>query len=298
MEHTLALLRSLGIAEIVVNLYHLPERIAEHFGDGSKYGVRLHYSRETTILGTAGGIKAAQKFLDGEAFLVINADILVDIDLGKVIAYHRQKRSALTLVMRQSPDPGKYGPIDVNADGRIVRFPRAALPEPCEPTARLMFTGIQVMEPEIFSRIPPEKFYGTTKDVFPKMLEDGLPVFAYRHTGYWRDVGDRENYLQAHREILDGKIQVDARGTLNPNHPAVAPPVLIGKGCEISLQARVGPYVVLGDGCRVQSGASVERSVCWSGAVIGAGATVRDSVLGVGARVGNNAKIAGQLVAR
>lgn len=295
LEHTLALLQANGIEDIVINLHHLPEKIADHFGGGESYGVRLRYSREQSILGTAGGIKAAQKFLDGETFLVVNSDILVDIDLKKVVEFHEQKNALLTLVLRKDPHPEKFAPMETDQEGRIVLFPGASTPKAAGKTTRLMFTGVQVMGPEIFSRIPEQGFCGTTEDVFPKMIEEGLPVYGYPHDGYWQDLGCREDYLQAHRDILDGKMAITSgKNSLNFGDEGITPPVLIGANCRIAPQAKVGPYAVLGDGCRVEDGAVVEHSVCWANAVIGNGATVRDSIIATGVAVGDKQKIIGQ----
>ncbi len=291
LEHTLNFLSFNGIQDIIINVHHLPDKIIKHFGDGTDFGVRLQFSREEEILGTAGGLKKAQSFLEKETFLVMNSDVLADIDLDTVLSFHKEKKSCLTLVVRKDADPEKYGPIELDNDGRITRFMNASIKNPPATTQKVMFTGIQIMEPEIFSRIPINKFYGTAEDVFPTMIEEELPVYGTLHKKYWIDMGTRETYIQAQADAMEAKLALKTSPSRNPQGPLVVPPVHIGKDCEISNDAQVGPYAVLGDRCRLRSGAVVENSILWAGATIGSGATVRNSIIGEGVAVENDAEV-------
>ena len=280
LEHTLNFLSSQGVHDIIVNVHHLPNKIIDYFGDGSEFGVHLKFSHEEEILGTAGGLKKAQSFLEKETFLVLNSDVLANIDLQNVLSFHKEKEACLTLVVRQDTHPEKFKPIELADDGRITRFVDASIKNPPAKTQRVMFTGIQIMEPEIFSRIPPEKFFGTAEDVFPNMVEDELPIYGYTHDKYWIDMGTRETYVQAQADALDGKSTLKPSSSRTPEGPLVIPPVHIGKDCEISNDAQVGPYTVLGNGCRVRSGAVVENSILWESVTIGSDATVQNSIIG------------------
>jgi NDP-sugar pyrophosphorylase family protein len=290
LEHTLNFLSSQGIQDIIVNVHHLPDKIIEYFGDGTGFGVRLQFSQEEAILGTAGGLKKAQSFLENDTFLVMNSDVLADIDLHKVFSFHKEKQSCLTLVVRHDAHPEKYKPIELAGDGRITRFVDACVKKPPTTLQRVMFTGIQIMEPDIFSRIPAGKFYGTTEDVFPKMIEGDLPVYGYMHEKYWIDMGTRETYIQAQADALDGKLSLKSRTSKTPEGPLIIPPVQIGNACEIAQDCQVGPHVVMGDGCRIRSGAVVENSVLWEGVTIGSGATVQNSIVGASVENGEQVK--------
>jgi mannose-1-phosphate guanylyltransferase len=299
LEHTIHLLRTHGIHDITVNLHHLPEMIQEYFGDGKDFGVQLHWSHEPEILGTAGGIKKAQEFLDGESFLVINSDVVVDIDLSKILAFHKAQGSALTLVVRKGDSPEQCDPIEVDANDRIVHMVGTSATNKPDNTTRVLFTGIQVMEPEIFERIPENKFYGTTTDVFPGMLADELPMFAYWHSGYWKDIGTIQSYLDVHRDLLDGRVQ----GGLPPRFSNLpqgqrTPPVLIGKNCKIADTAKIGPYAVLGDNCTVEDHAIIENSICWEGVTLGKNSHVKQSVLGNGVMAKDKETIEKQTLAQ
>lgn len=299
LEHTIHLLRTHGLHDITVNLHHLPEMITDYFGDGEKYGVQLHWSHEPEILGTAGGIKKAQQWLDGESFLVINSDVVTDIDLSKVISCHKAKGSALTLVVREGDSPEQCDPIEVDEDDRIVHMVGASSKNIPDDTTRVLFTGVQVMEPEIFDRIPENKFYGTTTDVFPGMLEDALPMFVYWHTGYWKDIGTIQNYLDVHKDLLDGRMNGGLPTPISnlPQGQSI-PPIVLGQYCQIADSAKIGPYTVLGDRCTVGDHAAIENSICWNGVTIGKGSRVSQSVLGNNAAVNEKETIKNQTLAQ
>ena len=153
------------------------------------------------------------------------------------------------------------------------------------------------MGPEIFDRIPPDVFMGTTDQVFPQMVEEGLPVFGLVHDGYWADIGNRADYLEAHKDCMDGKVKsIRSVSTETLAGPHILQPALIGEGCIISEKARVGPYTVLGDGCRVEDNAVVENSVCWDGAVVEKGAAVTGCIVGNGCVISAGKKLVREMV--
>lgn len=286
LEHTLDLLRGQNITDLIINLHHLPEVVIDHFGDGSRFGVRIHWSREDAILGTAGGIKAAQRHLAGSAFVVMNSDVLAQIDLEQVLAFHREQGSVLTLVLKEGDSPESCDPIEMDEQNRIVHMPGVPSQNASETDHCYTFTGIQVMDPVIFDRIPEGVFSGTTTDVFPGMIADGLPVYGYVHDPYWIDIGQPSSYLRAHRDLLDGTAPCpNPPPSGDPGRATVIPPVHIGQNCRIAETARLGPYAVLGDGCVVEDEAVVETSVCWRGVTVKRGAAVRRSILGDGVTV-------------
>ena len=289
LEHAIHFLKSQGIREIAINLHHQPEKIINYFGDGKSFGVNLHFSKEEEILGTAGGIKNCESFLKDETFLVINSDVLADVNLKDVLNFHKEKNSKLTLVVRKVGEAEKYKSIQRVEEGRIVHFLGHSIKNP-EPTTQVMFTGIQIMEPEIFSRIPENKFCGTTEDVFPGMIQEGLPVYGFLHRGYWIDMGTRETYIQAQRDALDGKVSLKIASSRNPEGPLLVPPIHMGKNCEISQNAQIGPYAILGDGCRIRSGAVVENSILWSKATVGGNINVQNCIIGEGVTVDASVK--------
>lgn len=184
---TIDLLRKHGFTEIVINLHHLGEQIESSVGDGSKFGVRIRYSWEEELLGTGGGIKAAQHLLGDESFLVVNSDILIDIDLKDVITYHLNSKGAATLVVRDDLTFSGYGAVKVDDNHRIRDI--LGLVDNSANFLPRLFVGMQVLEPIFFDYCNPDKWASSTQDIFPRMLKDGLPFYAYEHEGFFADIG-------------------------------------------------------------------------------------------------------------
>ncbi len=287
LEHTIRLLKSFGIDEIVINLHHLPELITNYFGTGKELGVQIHWSPEDAILGTAGGIKKAQKYLEDDSFIVINSDVVVNLDLNKLIKYHRENNATATLVLKPGDSPELCDPIEVDEQNRIVHMTSMSSLNTPEYTNRFTFTGIQILEPEIFSCIPTGKFYGTTSDVFPEMIEDGETILAYPYEGYWADIGRIESYLQVHKDLLDEITGIrDLPKSLTPTQGKILPPVFVGKNCQISKSSKIGPYAIIGNNCIVDDEAKIENSVCWDNSILSHGSEVSHSVIAQDAIVG------------
>jgi len=205
IEYPLLLLRHYGIRQIIINLHHLGEQIEAYLGDGRRFGVEIVYSKEPQLLDTGGGLLKAKPFLENETFIVINTDVIIDLSLADLIAFHKSKRSTATLVLRPDPDADRFGSIDIDADGKIYRFLSAhsSLP-PANPGKTLMFTGVQILEPRVFDYMQhgaePRKF-GTTKDTYPQMLVEGEPLYGYCFNGLWQDLGTPERIEQIERRL-------------------------------------------------------------------------------------------------
>src|SRR5207244_7505220 len=173
--------------DIVVTVAFLANAVRTYFGDGSEFGVRMVYATEETPLGTAGSVLNARDELD-ERFLVISGDVLTDIDLSAVMAFHEERRALGTIGLKAMENPLEFGIVITHEDGSIDRFLE-------KPTWGQVFsdtvnTGIYVLEPDIFDAIPPGEVVDFSADVFPKLLDDGKPLFGYVAEGYWEDVGN------------------------------------------------------------------------------------------------------------
>lgn len=202
MEYALMLLKKHGITDIAVTLFYYPEVIMNYFGDGSRFGVRLHYYLEREPLGTAGSVKQAKDFLD-ESFLVISGDGITDIHLGKIIRSHQKNKAIATMALTRVDDPTQFGIVITDTDGRIRQF--IEKPKPEEVFSNTINTGIYVMEPEVFSYIP-EGFFDFSKNLFPKLLENRLSFYGFFANGYWCDIGTTEQYRQVHIDINNGML--------------------------------------------------------------------------------------------
>jgi NDP-sugar pyrophosphorylase family protein len=209
IDYPLLWLRYYGAREIIINLHHLGDQVENYLGDGAKFGLKVCYSREAELLDTGGGLLKAKPFLQDGTFIVINTDVLIDLPLADVLAFHRANRAAATLVLRPDPDADRYGSMDIDVHGRICRFLNTRLPDH-ESSARhkLMFTGVQILDPKVFDYMPAaagrEKF-STTKDVYPKMLLSEERLYGYRFDGLWQDLGTAERIAEAERRLSVGQ---------------------------------------------------------------------------------------------
>lgn len=297
MEHILALLTHHGVRGVVANLWYRPESISGYFGDGRRFGVSLDYSREEQLLGTAGGVKKVAPLLS-DTFVVIAGDALTDVDLGALVAYHREKGALATIALRPVDDPRHFGMVVTAPDGRITGFQEK--PQPEEALSRMANTGIYVFEKEILDLVPAGEVYDFGKQLFPRLVAEGLPFYGYHMKGYWCDVGTLLQYRLAHQDVLEGAVRLYTPGVVLPTDDR---PVVIGKDARVSPEALVQGRVLVGEGARVAAGAKllgdvvlgpgvevgenavVESSVLWSAAVLGAGSRVSRCVLGYGCRL-------------
>src|SRR5579875_3494357 len=265
MEHIVLLLKEHGITDIVVTLHYLADEIEGYFGDGSEWGVNLIYSVEETPLGTAGSVKQAEPYLKDDTFLIISGDALTDINLDRVIEFHRRKKSLATIVLSHVPNPLEFGVVITDDEGRIRRF--LEKPSWGEVFSDTVNTGMYILEPSVFRYMQPERSYDWSQDIFPQLLKEEKPMFGYIMGEYWTDVGSLAQYRQAQYEMLGGKtkLPIDGRreggdiwigeGTeIDPSAQIVAP-VLIGKNCRINAGAHIGPETVIGDNCLIEEGA-------------------------------------------
>ena len=291
MEHVVNLLRQHGFEDIVVTVAFMANAIRTYFGDGSEFGVRMVYATESTPLGTAGSVRNARDELD-ERFLVISGDVLTDIDLAQVVAFHDKRGGLATLALKAVDNPLEFGIVITREDGSIERFLE-------KPTWGQVFsdtinTGIYVLEPEIFDFIPEGQSVDFSGDSFPEALAAGKPLYGYVADGYWEDVGTLEAYLKSHQDILDQRVQVDVNGfQLRPRvwlgkgaeiDPSVVidGPAVIGDNCVIGPGARLGQYCTLGRNVRIGDNAVLQRSVVHDNTYLGSGVRIDGSVLGRG----------------
>jgi mannose-1-phosphate guanylyltransferase/phosphomannomutase len=289
MEHIVRLLRQHGFDEIVVTVAFMANHIRTYFGDGSDFGVRMVYATEESPLGTAGSVRNAMDELD-ERFLVISGDVLTDLDLSAIVKSHEENQALATIGLVRVENPLEFGIVITREDGSIERF--LEKPSWGQVFSDTINSGIFVLEPEIFDHIAPDRPVDFSSEVFPALLEQGLPIFGAVGEGYWEDVGTLEAYLRAHKDILDGRVQVDIPGfeigdgvhmgegaEVHPKATVVGPAV-IGENCRIEAGVRLGPYTVLGTNIRVRANADLERVVVHDNSYLGEGVRLRGATIG------------------
>lgn len=202
LEHHLELFKRQGIREFIVNLHHLPKKITHYFGDGSKFGVKITYSHEPELLGTAGAVKKMEQKLRDGAFIVFYGDNLVRVDFAPLVALHQARRAVATVALFASPEPWTGGVVETDSNGRVLRF--VEKPGPKQVSTNLISAGIFVVEPQVLDVIPAGRFCDFGKDVFPKLLAEGKPVYAMKPEAYIQDVGTPERLAKAQHDFERG----------------------------------------------------------------------------------------------
>ncbi len=205
LEYHIVLLRELGIRDIAINLHHRPEVVRNHFGDGSAWEVRLTYSVEEELLGTAGAVKRFEPYFADEPFLVIYGDNLFDYDLRPLLNFHARSDAIATLGVFRGPNPRAGGIVGLDPSGRVWGF--LEKPRQDEIFSDLVSAGIYVMEPGIFDFIPESGASDFGRDVLPRIVQSELPVYGLEMEGYLTGLDTPEMYERAQAEVAQGKLR-------------------------------------------------------------------------------------------
>ncbi len=288
LEHMIDYLKGHGVSQIILAMGYLPDRIQAHFGDGAGLGVELTYVIEDSPLGTAGAVKNVEALLD-DTFIVCNGDILTDVDLTNMVAYHRSSGAKATIALTEVEDPTRFGVVETQASGRVRRF--IEKPSWDAVTSHWINAGTYILEPAVLALVPQGNHHMFEQGLFPALLRGGEPVFAYPSNGYWIDIGTPQKYLEVHHDLLLGRTPHTLLGPPTQDNLWIGPgchidptahftgPVVLGTGCRLEAKVRISGPAVLGDGCQIGAGSIVEEAVIWPHTQLGRQVMVRRSVI-------------------
>jgi NDP-sugar pyrophosphorylase family protein len=268
IAYTIDYLKQYGITEIIINLHHEPESVQEQIGDGSEYGVRIHYSlEEPEILGTSGALDKVRDLLQDETFVLVNGKIITNLDLSAALQTHRSKEAIATLVLKENPNREKFSQILVSDDGYYQGF--GGFPQTSDfrlPTSDfpLMFVGIHILEPQIFEYIPRGIFSDSIRDVYPQAMQAGEKIAAHIGTGDWYELSTLARYLEI----------------------------------SLAFMRRAGFQFTADEACEIDATAQVSDSVLWRNVQVEAGAQISQCVLGDGVRIPANAAFTRKVIMR
>ncbi|GJL55712.1 MAG: hypothetical protein NPIRA02_28440 [Nitrospirales bacterium] len=208
----LLLLRQYGIHEVIINLHYLGHMIEQALGDGTQWGMQISYSKEPVILGTGGGLRQAEAFFQGEDFLTLNADTLIDIDLGEVQQVHAANHARVTMVLRDDPHVEQWGVVETTNDNHVVSINGRGHCERGDvgTLQPRMFAGVHIVSPRVLAHCPPGQS-SSIIDAYVMELESGATIMGYLHAGYWSDIGTPERYEQAQRDVDAGYVTLSSR---------------------------------------------------------------------------------------
>jgi mannose-1-phosphate guanylyltransferase len=240
-------LAAAGISDAVLNLHHLPHTLTRVVGDGSDLGVRVRYSWETPVLGSAGGPRRALPLLGAPTFLIANGDTLTNVDLADVISSHRRSGALVTMALAPNTQPDKYGGVLVDDDGSVRGFTKRGSDE-----RSLHFIGIQVAEAEAFARLEDGRAVESVGALYPTLMaERPGSIRAHISSAEFFDIGTPADYLRT----------------------------------SLLLAAREGRGRLHGSNVRIDPTARVEGSILWDDVEVGTGSQLRESVVTDGVRV-------------
>jgi mannose-1-phosphate guanylyltransferase len=284
-----------GFNEIVMTLGYMGELIEEQLGNGHMFGVHIDYVYEKEKLGTAGGVKNAEKYLKGEPFIVLGGDHVLNLDLREMYRFHEANDAPVTIGLLSIDDPREFGIADMDINNRIHRF--LEKPKAGQIFSNLASTGIYICDPSIFEWIPEHKKYDFAKDLFPLMLEANKKINGVLVRGKWTDVGSSAAYRQAQRWMLDslpgttiegnfttrnarikGPLSIGNNVCIGSNSSLVGP-IVIGENTNIGDNVLIGPYSVIGSNCTIEDNAKILSSYLFDSVFIGKGSNISGGVV-------------------
>jgi mannose-1-phosphate guanylyltransferase len=271
LAHVLDHLARHGVHEVVLSSPYLEATfhpfIQSRHGDPS-----LTWITEETPLGTGGAVVHALAALKADGpFFALNGDILTDLDLTAMLAFHREHAASATIALHHVTDARPFGLVDLGPDGRVREFREK--PEQLVPGD--VNAGTYLLEPDALADWPVGRNTSIEREIFPGIIASGRPVYGMVADAYWLDLGTPENYLQAHFDMIEGKV-----------HGVRYDAPWIGEGADVDLRAHLGRWVAVASGATVAPEAEIDDSVLHAGAYVGVGARLVGSIIGARARVG------------
>lgn len=301
IHHVLDNLLKHGVEEVMINLHMHPEQVRGYCGDGSRWSLKIRYSFEPKLMGTAGSIKKVEGFFKDGPFFVMSGDGLSDIDLTAMWNFHRKRGSVATMATKRVEARFEYGVTLTDGGQKIKGF--LEKPSWGDVFSNKVNTGIYLFEPEVLRMMPKGKPYDFGHDLWPKLLKLKKPIYAYETDAYWCDVGNLAEYRRAQIECLDRSskinipgaevrkgVWVEAGAMIDPKARLEAP-VLIGKGSRVAAGAVVGPHTVIGDRARIGKDARLEKCILFENVTVGEGVRLTNCIIGPNGHVQENISV-------
>ncbi|MEW6059491.1 MAG: NDP-sugar synthase [Actinomycetota bacterium] len=281
LDHVLDHLAGHGVHDVVLSSSYL-ESTFHAFIEARHGDPKITWITESEPLGTGGAIVSALECLDDAPFFALNGDVLTDLDLTSMIELHRERGASATIALHHVDDARPFGLVLTRPDGRVTEFRE----KPAELIPGDINAGTYVLDPGPLREWPQATNISIERDIFPALIASGRPVLGFPSDAYWLDLGTPEKYLQAHFDILKGKVDGERYSA-----PFVA------AGARVDPRAHLGRWVVVGEGAAVGPDARVDDSVVHPGAIVEAAASVAGSILGPRSRVGPGASVSDSALA-
>jgi len=290
LAYTLDLLRRHGVRRVVLLLMYRSEAVRGALESLRSPDLAIEYVEADEDYGTAGSVRRALDFL-GEEFFVLAGDVLTDVDLTGLYALHKKRGAVATITVARVENPTAFGIVVSESDGRIVRF--LEKPSWGEVVADTVNAGVYLLSRRALENYRPRTALSFENDVFPDLIRQKMPFFAFLHEGYWRDLGSLDDYRQANREVLLGHFRAGRDSLRQEDGPASIDPSarLLGKNV-LGAGSWIGPRAtvqncVIGSHCKVGEDATLIDCIVWSGVEIGPGCRIEGCTIANDCRLGS-----------
>jgi len=290
MEHVVRLLKKNGFTDLISLLFFQGDEIKNHFKDGRTFGVKMDYLQPTEDYGTAGAVRFADSFID-DTVLVISGDVLTDFNLEEATNWHLQKGSEATILLTRVENPLPYGIVIINEEGHIVRF--LEKPSWGEAFSDTINTGIYILEPRTVRLIPPKTNFDFSQNLYPLMLSKKMGLFGKVAEGYWKDVGNIDEYTLAHQDLLAGQINLDLGMDKKRFGDAT---VYMGRNVHLGDDLKLEGVTILADNTIIADRAQINNSVIGARSRIGSGAEINNSIVWSDSHIGAESKLERSIV--
>lgn len=288
MEITIKKLRKAGVKEIILAVSVMSDQLKYHFGDGSKFDVKITFTNEKEPMGTAGAVKLAEKLIDGDNFFVLNGDVINDIDYAKMIEAHNKYGGLATMTSYVVQDPRRYGTLIINEENRIEQFIEKQPINENETDIKPMpvNAGTYLLENEVLSTIEPGRPVSIEREVFTTLAEKGK-LYAFEITGFWKDIGLPEEFFVGNFMMLDALYQennknqdklIDSSSRVAKN-VTIIPPVAIDSDVQIGENSKIGPNVIIGKESKIGNGTEISNSILFHNSKVSQGAKINYAII-------------------
>jgi mannose-1-phosphate guanylyltransferase len=266
-----------GVDEVVLSSPYLERTFRPFVASREGRAPAIRWITEAEPLGTGGAVVNALDDLGAtDLVFALNGDILTDLDLTAMLAFHRERGASVTISLTHVEDARPFGLVPTGGDGRVVEF----LEKPADPVPGDVNAGTYLVDPSVLHGFARGEPLSIERQIFPAVIADGRPVYGFVSDAYWMDLGTPRAYLQGHFDILAGRV----RGL---DYPAP----WVHHAADVHLLAHLGRWVAVGAGAVVAEDAQIDDSVLHPGAHVGAGARVVGTIVGANARIGAGATV-------
>jgi mannose-1-phosphate guanylyltransferase / phosphomannomutase len=306
IHHLVTAAAKAGFSEVIFTTNYMAEAI-QAYCDRTPFEIPVRCVNEERPMGTAGAVKNVAAQIAGP-FAVIQGDALSEIDLAALVEAHRRFGGIATLAVMPVENPSEFGIVELDGNGRILRFLEKPRREEC--FSNLANTGFYVFEREVLDQIPSDTTYDFSFELFPKLLQTGTRMHGWQTQAYWIDLGRIATYLAGNARCLSRlqDVTVGAGSAVSPE-AVLRSPVMLGRDVVVEAGCEVGPFSILGNEVRLRAGARVKGAILYDRATLAEGAVLEEcviaedthvgrgvcigrlAIIGTGCRLGDGAKI-------